>query len=102
MRSQQYDKTRIHHPETRNARPEKYFLLQAKTFDASTESGRMLALDHIFFQRVKLLAIMTKSFAESNPMGQHRRMAVRNNIDYICDTLGYVPTTEEIEMLKVA
>ncbi|MBW2613136.1 MAG: hypothetical protein JRE12_12380, partial [Deltaproteobacteria bacterium] len=75
-----------------------YFL----NFRASTESGRMLALDHIFFQRVKLLAIMTKSFAESNPMGQHRRMAVRNNIDYICDTLGYVPTTEEIEMLKVA
>ncbi|MBW1891120.1 MAG: hypothetical protein JRI93_11505 [Deltaproteobacteria bacterium] len=73
-----------------------------QNFRASTESGRMLALDHIFFQRVKLLAVMTKSFAESNPMGQHRRMAVRNNIDYICDTLGYVPTTEEIEMLKVA
>lgn len=73
-----------------------------QNFRASTESGAMLALDHIFFQRVKLLAIMTKSFAENNPMGQHRRMAVRNNIDYICDTLNYAPSQEEIEMLKVA
>ena len=73
-----------------------------QNFRASTESGAMLALDHIFFQRVKLLAIMTKSFAENNPMGQHRRMAVRNNIDYLCETLGYVPSQEEIEMLKVA
>ena len=73
-----------------------------KNFRASNDSGTMLALDHIFFQRVKLLAIMTKSFAENNPMGQHRRMAVRNNIDYLCETLGYAPSQEEIEMLKVA
>jgi hypothetical protein len=73
-----------------------------QNFRASTESGVAVALDHIFFQRVKLLAIMTKSFAENNPMGQHRRMAVRNNIDYLCETLGYVPSREEIEMLKVA
>ena len=73
-----------------------------QNFRASTESGTMIALDHIFFQRVKLLAIMTKSFAENNPMGQHRRMAVRNNIDYLCETLEYAPTQEEIEMLKVA
>ena len=73
-----------------------------QNFRASTESGTMLALDHIFFQRVKLLAIMIKSFAENNPMGQHRRMAVRNNIDYLCETLGYAPSQEEIEMLKVA
>jgi len=71
-------------------------------FRASTESGRLLELDHIFFQRVKLLAIMTKSFAQSNHIGQHRKMAVRNNIDYICETLGYVPKMEDIEMLKVA
>ena len=73
-----------------------------QNFRASTASGAPLALDHIFFQRVKLLAIMTKSYAENNPMGQHRRMAVRNNIDYLCETLGYAPSMEEIEMLKVA
>jgi len=73
-----------------------------QNFRASTASGTMIALDHIFFQRVKLLAIMTKSFAENNPMGQHRRMAVRNNIDYLCETLGYTPSEKEIEMLKVA
>ena len=71
-------------------------------FRASTESGRRLELDHIFFQRVKLLAIMTKSFAQSNPIGQHRKMAIRNNIDYLCEKLGYVPRMEDIEMLKVA
>ena len=71
-------------------------------FRASTESGRLIEMDHIFFQRVKLLAIMIKSFAQSNPIGQHRKMAIRNNIDYICETLGYVPRVEDIEMLKVA
>ena len=46
--------------------------------------------DHIFYQRVKLLSIMIKSFAEGNPMGIHRRAALKNNVDYICETLDHV------------
>ena len=71
-------------------------------FRSSKESKRILDVDHIFYQRVKLLAIMAKSFADGSPMGQHRRMALRNNIDYICEALQFTFSDEELELLKVA
>ena len=71
-------------------------------FRSSPESKRLLDVDHIFYQRVKLLAIMAKAFADGSPMGQHRRMALRNNIDYICEALQFTFSDEELELLKVA
>lgn len=71
-------------------------------FRSNPESKKLLEVDHIFYQRVKLLAIMAKSFAQGSPVGQHRRMAIRNNIDYICEALQYVPEEENLQLLKVA
>ena len=71
-------------------------------FRSSPESKRVLDVDHIFYQRIKLLAIMAKSIADGSPMGQHRRMALRNNIDYICETLHFTFSDEDLEFLKVA
>ena len=70
--------------------------------DRAPESNKLLEVDHIFYQRVKLLAIMAKSFAEGSPVGQHRRMAIRNNIDYICEALQFNPQEENLQLLKVA
>jgi len=71
-------------------------------FRSNPESNRILDVDHIFYQRVKLLAIMAKSFADGSPVGQHRRMAIRNNIDYICEALQFTFSEEELDLLKVA
>ena len=71
-------------------------------FRSSPESDKLLEMDHIFYQRVKLLAIMAKAFAEGSPVGQHRRMAIRNNIDYICDALQFAPEEGNLALLKVA
>ncbi|MDX2447263.1 MAG: hypothetical protein QNK29_08735 [Desulfobacterales bacterium] len=71
-------------------------------FRSTPESNKLLEVDHIFYQRVKLLAIMAKSFAQGSPMGQHRRMAIQNNIDYICEALQFIPEEEKLELLKVA
>ncbi len=71
-------------------------------FRSSPESKRFLDVDHIFYQRVKLLAIMAKSIADGSPMGQHRRMALRNNIDYICEALQFTFSDEDLKLLKVA
>jgi hypothetical protein len=71
-------------------------------FRSSPESERLLENDHIFYQRVKLLAIMAKSFAEGNPVGQHRKMAIQNNIDYMCEALRFAPQEEDFALLKVA
>mgnify|MGYP001814001137 CR=1 FL=1 len=71
-------------------------------FRSNPESNKMLEVDHIFYQRVKLLAIMAKSFAQGSPVGQHRRMAIQSNIDYICEALKFIPEEENLRLLKVA
>ncbi len=65
---------------------------QKTNFRSIADSKRSLQLDHIFFERARLLATMSKSFAQGNPVGDHRRMALNKNIDDLCSMLQYVPT----------
>lgn len=58
--------------------------------------------DHVFYQRVKLLAVMIKAVAKGFPMGEHRKNAMRENIELICARLLYRSSLEEISWLKVA
>lgn len=48
-----------------------------------------LEVDHIFLQRVKLLAVMIKAIGKGFPMGEHRKQAMRENIDIICETIAF-------------
>ncbi len=57
--------------------------------------------DHVFFQRAKLLAVMIKAVSKGFPMGEHRKNALQENLDIICQTLTFNSPTE-IEFLKVA
>jgi len=59
-------------------------------------------LDHILYQRISLLAVMTKSVVLGNPMGRYREKAIRDNISYIVDTLQFNPQEEFTTILKVA
>ena len=67
---------------------------QRTNFRSIADSKRSIQLDHIFFERVRLLAFMSKSFAQGNPVGDHRRMALNKNIDDLCGMLQYVPAQE--------
>lgn len=58
--------------------------------------------DHIFFERVKLLAIMLKAVAKGFPMEEHRRSAMQENLDMICQTLMFSGKAEDMSFLKVA
>lgn len=58
-------------------------------------------LDHIFFQRVKLLAVIIKAVGKGHPMGAHRKMAMRDNIDFICETIA-LNNLKDMRPLKVA
>jgi hypothetical protein len=71
-------------------------------FRAMAESEDTFKFDHIFYQRVKLLATMAKSFAEGNPMGHYRKMALENNINDLCEMLKYVPQKSDYEKMNVA
>jgi hypothetical protein len=58
--------------------------------------------DHVFYQRVKLLAVMVKAAAKGYPMGDHRKAAMQENLDIICQTLMLNSGCEDMAFLKVA
>ena len=66
------------------------------------ENSGDTAYDHLFYQRVKLLAVMVKAAAKGFPMGEHRRFAMEENIDIICQTLMFSSQSEDIAFLRVA
>lgn len=57
--------------------------------------------DHVFYQRVKLLAVMIKAVAKGYPMGEHRKTALIDNMDMICQTLEF-NSQAGMAFLKVA
>ena len=74
----------------------------SQNFRSMAECEDAFKFDHIFYQRVKLLATMAKSFAEGNPMGHYRKMALENNINDLCEMLKYVPQKSDYENINVA
>jgi len=74
------------------------YILQIRS---AREQKEGLEFDHIFHQRVSLLATMAKSFVAGNPMGYHRKMIIRANMDYVCEALQFNPQ-KDIPFLKVA
>jgi len=59
-------------------------------FQVNPQTQKNIDIDHIFYQRIKLLAIMVKSIAQGNPLGTRRRAALQNNINYISEILPHL------------
>jgi len=68
---------------------------------STAERKEGLEFDHIFHQRIDLLATMAKSFVQGNPMGYHRKVVIRSNMAYVCGALQFNPREEDIERLKL-
>ena len=58
--------------------------------------------DHVFYQRVKLLASMAKTIGKNYPIGEHRKTALIDNLDMICNALDFTSGVKKVEFLKVA
>lgn len=58
--------------------------------------------DHVFFQRVQLLASMAKTNGNNQLMGQHRKTALKDNLEIICDALRFTSGINKVDFLKVA
>jgi hypothetical protein len=58
--------------------------------------------DHVFYQRVKLLASMAQTIGMNNPVGDHRKTALTDNLDMICNTMDFTSGVKKVEFLKVA
>ncbi len=65
-------------------------------------SDRNSVYDHLFYQRVKLLAVMVKAAAKGFPIGEHRKLAMEENIDIVCQTLMFSSRAEDMAFIKVA
>lgn len=70
-------------------------------FTIDGPSQHRIQLDHIFYQRVKLLCIMLVSFAEGNPMGVHRKLALKNNVDYLNDILSRMKCSQRPRLVVI-
>lgn len=66
------------------------------------ESNGEIMLDHLFFQRVKLLTVMIRGVADGNPMGHYRDRALKENADYICEAISFNSNKVNMDFLKVA
>ena len=77
------------------------YIIQIRS-SADSQGKEGLEFDHIFHQRISLLATMAKSFVQGSPMGYHRKMVIRTNMEYVCDALQFNPQEEDIRLLKVA
>ena len=58
--------------------------------------------DHVFYQRVKLLASMANTIGKNYPLGEHRQTALKDNLDMISNTMGFTSGVKKVEFLKVA
>ena len=75
---------------------------RVQNFRSMAESDDKFIFNHIFFQRVKLLATMAKSFSQGNPMGHYRKMALENNILDLCEMLKFIPQKADYKNMNVA
>lgn len=71
-------------------------------FRSENEQHQGDPMDYYFFQRVKLLTVMAKGFAEGNPMGEFRKKAMAENLEHICNTLTFDNDLSKLDILQVA
>jgi hypothetical protein len=65
-------------------------------------SDGVTLLDHLFLQRIQLLAVMMSSISRGPSVGRFRKKAIALNIDQICDYLSNRFQVGIINFLKVA
>jgi hypothetical protein len=78
--------------------------LKDNGFEPQTEivSKKKTSEEHLFHQRVQLLAIMAKALAQDRLRGQLRKKALIDNLNKICETLIFKFQIRDVDFLKVA
>ena len=71
-------------------------------FDPDEKAGAESGFDRIFYQRVKLLAVMAEAFAKGHSLESHKKEALEKNLKSICDAITFNQPVNDIQFLKVA
>jgi hypothetical protein len=69
---------------------------------ADIVSRGKISEEHLFHQRVQLLAVMAKALAEDRLRGHFRKKALTDNLNMICETLIFKFQIRDVNFLKVA
>ncbi|MGD9082766.1 MAG: hypothetical protein PVJ50_05825 [Desulfobacterales bacterium] len=69
---------------------------------ADSVSREKTSEEHLFHQRVQLLAVMAKTLAEDRLRGHFRRKALTDNLNKISETLIFKFQIRDVNFLKVA
>lgn len=70
-------------------------------FRTESETKRGMKLDPAFFQKVKLLTVIAKSFVSEDPMGHFRRSALEENLAAICEAIGFKGSSQAVKLLEM-
>jgi len=54
------------------------------------------------YEKVRLLSVMAKAFAEGRLIGEQKRRELQENIDYVCETIMFNSKINNIDFLHVA
>ncbi len=68
--------------------------------DENSQNG--LNFEPVFYQRVKLLAVMAEAFAKGHSLEEHKQEALEKNLNTICETITFSKTVGDMQFLKVA
>jgi hypothetical protein len=68
--------------------------------NAGLNSG--MNFDRIFYQRVKLLAVMAEAFARGHSLEPYKKEALKKNLNSICDVITFNQKLSQMQFLKVA
>jgi len=74
----------------------------SKNSESDSTSNEEMSPEHIFHQRVQLLAVMAKAFAEGRLTGTFKIKALEDNLEYICSAITFNDSIGNMEILKVA
>jgi len=73
-----------------------------KNKENDTVGKKEMRSEHIFYQRVQLLSVMAKAFAEGRLVGEFKVKALEENLEFICNTITFKDKVGNMEFLKVA
>lgn len=79
-------------------------ILKDKGFETPADmvSRGKTSEEHLFHQRVQLLAVMAKALAEDRLRGHFRKKALTDNLNKICETLIFKFKIRDVNFLNVA
>ena len=75
---------------------------EATSLERDDPDSSTLDFEPVFYQRIKLLTVMAEAFAKGHTLEDHKREALKHNLESICEGITFRQKLSEMQFLKVA